>query len=228
MITAKFSTITFFIYILTAIPGLTADNQGGDLHDNRRVKNAITSQEARAYRIKGDLIFRIHFENTSAKLGEEFYLNMELINVSDRPQDVLPLDLKFTKTSLEITDPNGGKIEYIGPLPRVWIPWLVRDMVSLEPAEGLQVSLNLTEFYGFKKAGSYRVIGDYNWEKWNFEGTGFALESRQHILSNSMSFTLSGNRLNLQIIAVLSIALVIVLGGLVVILRLRTTKKQNF
>ena len=213
----KFSTMIFSILILAATSGLTEDNQGGDLHGNRRVKNAITPQEALAYRIKADLIFRIHFENSSAKLGEEVYLKMELINVSDRPQEVLPLDLKFTKTSLEITDPDGDMIEYIGPRPRVWIPWLVRDIVSLEPAEGLQVSLNLTEFYDFKKVGAYRVRGDYNWEKWNFEGTGFALESRQHILSNSMSFTLSGRNLDLRIIAGIVIVSVVLLGGGVVI-----------
>ena len=221
MVAIKSFVITLSVYIMMALPGLTGDNQGGDLHGNRRIKGAITPQEALAYRIKGDLIFRIYLEKGGAKIGDELYLDMELINVSDQPQEVLPLDLKFTKTALKITGRDGHEVEYIGPRPRVWIPWLVRDIVSLEPTEGLGLRVDIKEFYDLKKAGTYRVTGDYNWEKWNFEGTGFALDSRQHILSNSMSFALSGGNLDLRIIGATVIATVIILGGLGAVIGLR-------
>ena len=221
MITIKLITTLLSIYAVAAMPDLAASRQGGDLHGNRRVRDAIKPQEVLAYQNKGELVFRIYLERASAKLGEELYLDMELINVSDRPQEVLPLDLKLMKTSLEITGPGGDKIEYIGPRPRVWIPWLVEDMVSLEPREGLQLRVNLMEFFDFKKAGVYRVKGDYTWEEWNLEGTGFALGWRKHILSNSMSFTLSGVSLNRWAIGTIIIALVIILAGSAVIIGVR-------
>jgi hypothetical protein len=81
--------------------------------------------------------------------------------------------------------------------------------------------VNLIEFYDFKKAGAYRVRGDYTWEKWKLEGTGYALEWRKHILSNSVAFTLSGRGLDWRVIGSIAITLAIISGGLATIIGLR-------